>query len=157
MVGLGIVLDYYLSLEREGMDLHVLHSVIELGKDLKRRSLTAKEVKVVLQVLKGLEADGMSLDKLMTAFELVSQLRERGVPPDIEHCESAVSLAVRLLASDIPLSEIEQWLMTRTRSSSKRLASGAWQNGRRGTKLSLGARTVSDVRQISTWTIGPRH
>ncbi len=119
--GLGIVLEYYLSRQREGVDLNALHSVLELGKDLKRRSLTAKEVKVVLQVLKGLEADGMSLDELVAAFELVSQLKERGLSSDMEHCESAVSLAARLLASDIPLSEIEQWLMTRMRSSSTRV------------------------------------
>jgi DNA-binding PadR family transcriptional regulator len=120
--GLGIALDYYLSLERAGLDLDALHSVLELGKDLKRRSLTAKEVKVVLQVLKGLEADGMSLDELVAAYELVSQLKERGVPPDMEHCESAVSLAARLLASKIPVKEIEQWLIARTGVSLKRVA-----------------------------------
>lgn len=119
--GLGIVLEYYLSREREGCDLDVLHSALELGKDLKRRSLTAKEVKVVLQVLKGLEADGISLDDLVAAFELVAQLKERGVPPNMEHCESAISLAGRLLASNIPVKEIEQWLMTRTRSSAGRI------------------------------------
>jgi len=111
--GLGIALDYYLSLEREGFDLDTLHSVLELGKDLKRRNITAKELKAVLGVLKGLEADDMSLDELVAACELVTQLKETGVPPDMEHCESAVSLAARLLASGIPLSEIEQWLLMR--------------------------------------------
>jgi hypothetical protein len=120
--GLGIVLDHYLSLEREGFGLDDLHSAIELGKDLKRRSITAKEIKVVLQVLKGLEAEEMSLDELVAACELVSQLKETGVPPDMEHCEPAVSLAARLLASKIPLSEIDRWLTARTGSSARRVA-----------------------------------
>jgi hypothetical protein len=112
--GLGIVLDYYLSREREGFDLHALHSAIALGKDLKRRSITAKEVKVVLQVLKGLQAEERSLDELVAACELLTQLKDIGVPPDIEQCEPAISLAAQLVASDIPLTEIEQWLIART-------------------------------------------
>ncbi len=120
--GLGIVLDYYLSLERAGFDLDALHSVLELGKDLNRRSITAKEIKVVMGVLKGLEAEEMSLDEFSTACTVVSLLKEAGVSPDIEHCESAVSLAARLLASTIPMSEIEQWLMMRAGSSPHRVA-----------------------------------
>jgi len=120
--GVGIVLDHYLSLEREGFDLDALHSALELGKDLKRRSITAKEIKIVLGVLKGLEAEEMSLDEFSTACTVVSLLKEAGVSPDMEHCESAVNLAARLLASDIPLGEIEQWLMARTGSSPHRVA-----------------------------------
>lgn len=120
----AIVLDYYLSLERRGVDLHDLQSILELSKELKRRSLTAKEVKVVLQVLKGLQAEEKSLDELVAACGLLSELKEAGVPPDMEHCEPAITLAAQLLASNIPLSEIEQWLMVRTGSSSKRLAGG---------------------------------
>ena len=122
--GLGIVLEYYLSREREGVDLDALHSVLELAKDLKRRSLTAKEIKVVMGVLKALDAEAMSVDEFSTAYTVVSLMKEVGMSPDMEYCESAVSLAARLLASDIPLSEIEQWLMTRTRSSSKRVDGG---------------------------------
>ena len=120
--GLGIALEYYLSLEREGFDLDVLHSILELGKDLKRRSITAKEIKVVLGVQKGLEADEMSVDEFSTACTVISPLKEAGVSPDLEHYESAVSLAARLLASNIPLSEIEQWLMMRAGSSPHRVA-----------------------------------
>ena len=129
--GLGIVLDYYLSLERAGLDLDALHSVLELGKDLKRRSIPAKEIKVVLGVLKGLEAENMNLDEFETAWTVVSLLKEAGMPPDLEHCESAVGLAARLLASAIPLSEIEQWLMARTQASPKREAgrNPAWSDG----------------------------
>jgi DNA-binding PadR family transcriptional regulator len=119
--GLGIVLDYYLSREREGMDLHALHSVLELGKDLKRRSIPAKEFKVVMGVLKTLAAEGISLDELSTACTVVSLLKAAGVS-DVEHCESAISMAARLLASKIPVIELEQWLMTRAGSSSKRVA-----------------------------------
>jgi hypothetical protein len=119
--GLGIVLDYYLSLQRAGFDLDALHSVLELGKDLNRRSLAAREIKVVLAVLKWLETEGVSLDELSTACTVVSLLKEAGVCPDMEHCEFAISLAARLLASAIPLSELEQWLMTRTRPSSRRV------------------------------------
>jgi len=75
-----------------------------------------------LGVLKGLEADDMSLDELVAACELVTQLKEIGVPPDMEHCESAVSLAARLLASGIPVIEIEQWMMARMGSSPHRVA-----------------------------------
>lgn len=120
--GLGIVLDYYLSREREGFDLDALHSAIELGKDLKRRNITAKEIKIVLGVLKELAAEEMSLDEFETACTVVTLLKEAGVSPDMQHCESAISLAARLLASDIPLSEIEQWLMKHTGSSSHRIA-----------------------------------
>lgn len=118
--GLGIALDYYLSLEREGLDLSALHSVLELGKDLKRRSITAREVQVVMGVLKGLAAQEMSLDEFETACTVVSLLKGAGVSPDMEHCESAVALAARLLASAIPLNEIEQWLMARTGASPTR-------------------------------------
>ena len=114
--GLGIVLDYYLSRERAGFDLDALHSILELGKDLNRRSIPAKEFKIVMGVLKALEAGAMSLDEFSTACTVVSLLKAAGVSPDIEHCESAVSLAARLLASDIPLSEIEQWLVVRAGS-----------------------------------------
>ena len=117
---LGIALDYYLSLERRGMDLHDLHSILELSKELNRRSLTAKEVKIVLQVLKGLQAEERSLDELVAACGLLSQLKAIGVPPDMEHCESAVTLATQLLASAIPLNEIEQWLMARPGALPKR-------------------------------------
>jgi DNA-binding PadR family transcriptional regulator len=120
--GLGIALDYYMSLEREGLDLDVLHSVLELGKDLKRRNITAKELKTVLGVLKELEAEAMSLDEFSTACTVVSLLKEAGVSPDLEHCQSAVSLAARLLASDIPPREIDQWLMMRAESSPHRVA-----------------------------------
>lgn len=119
--GLGIVLDYYLSLERAGFDLDALHSALELGKDLKRRSITAKEIKVVLGLLKGLAAENMNLDEFETACTVVSLLKEAGVSPDLEHCESAVGLAARLLASAIPLKEIEQWLMARTGASPQRV------------------------------------
>ena len=114
---LGIALEYYLSLERPGLDLNDLHSILELSKDLKRRSLTAKELKNVLQVLKGIEAEEMSLDEFSAACDLVLQLKKTGVPPDMEQCEPILSLATRLLESEIPLSEIDQWLMDRTRSS----------------------------------------
>lgn len=36
-------------------------------------------------------------------------------------------------------------------------AQTAWQNGRGGAKLSLGARTVFDFRQIPTGSVGPSH
>ena len=111
--GLGIVLDYFLSLERRGLDLHDLHSILELGKDLKRRSLPAKEVKVVLNVLKGLEAEEMSVNEFSAACALTSQLKETGLLPDLEQCEPVLSLAARLIASEIPLHEIERWLMVR--------------------------------------------
>ncbi len=120
--GLGIVLEYYLSREREGLDLNALHSILELAKDLKRRSITAKEFKVVMGVLKGLEADEMSLDEFSTACTVVCLLKEAGLSPDLEHCESAVSLAARLLASNVPVKEMEQWLMTRTGSLPHRAA-----------------------------------
>ena len=118
---LGIALEYYLSLERPGLDLNDLHSILELSKDLKRRSLTAKELKNVLQVLKGIEAEEMSLDEFSAACDLVSQLKKTGVPPDMEQCEPVLSLATRLLESEIPLSEIDQWLRARTGSSPRRV------------------------------------
>lgn len=118
---LGIALEYYLSLERPGLDLNDLHSILELSKDLKRRSLTAKELKNVLQVLKGIEAEEMSLDEFSAACDLVSELKKAGVPPDMEQCEPILSLATRLLESEVPLSEIDQWLMDRTRSSPRRV------------------------------------
>jgi len=114
--GLGIVLEYYLSRQREGVDLNALHSVLELAKDLSRRSITAKEFKAVMGVLKGLEADEMSVDEFSTACTVVCLLKEAGLSPDLEHCESAVSLAARLLASNVRVAEIEQWVMTRTGS-----------------------------------------
>jgi hypothetical protein len=119
--GLGIALDHYLSLEREGFDLDDLHSALELGKDLKRRSITAKELKAVLGVLKGLEAEEMSVDEFSAACDLVSQLKKTGVPPDMEQCEPVLSLATRLLESKIPLSEIDRWLMDRSGSSPRRV------------------------------------
>ncbi len=116
---LGIVLDYFLSLERQGLDLHILHSVLQLGKDLKRRSLTAKEVTAVLQVLKGLQAEGLSLNEFPAACALTSGLKASGLTSDMEQYEPAISLAVRLLASGIPLQEIERWLMVRRRRPSQ--------------------------------------
>jgi hypothetical protein len=118
---LGIALEYYLSLERPGLDLNDLHSILELSKDLKRRSLTAKELKNVLQVLKGIEAEEMSVDEFSAACDLVSQLKKTGASPDMEQCEPVLSLATRLLESEIPLSEIDQWLMDRTGSSPRRV------------------------------------
>ena len=119
--GLGIVLDYYLSLERTDLDLNDLHSILELSKDLKRRSLSAKELKNVLQVLKAIEAEEMSSDEFSAAWDLVSQLKKTGLSPDMEQCEPVLSLATRLLESEIPLSEVDQWLMDRTGSSPRRV------------------------------------
>jgi hypothetical protein len=63
-----------------------------------------------------LEADEMSVDEFSTACTVVCLLKEAGLSPDLEHCESAVSLAARLLASNVRVEEIEQWVMTRTGS-----------------------------------------
>jgi hypothetical protein len=115
---LGIVLDYYLSLERPGLDLNDLHSILELSKELKQRSLPVRDVKTTLGVIKVLADQHADLNDFETALQLLPLVSEMGFQRDLEACEPVIRLAGRLLASGVSLLEIEARLTSHQKKNS---------------------------------------
>jgi len=107
---LEIVLNYYIGLNRIGLNLHDLHSILELSKDLQERSIPAKDVRVAMRLRQALRANTLSIEDVDAALMLVPMLAEQGLNAQDDHVETVIRLAARLLSSNRSLTDIEKWL-----------------------------------------------
>jgi hypothetical protein len=108
--GLGIVLDYYLQLRANGHDLHDLHSVLQLSKELRQRDIPVKAVKVAMKFQQAVRDGACTADDFGSALDLLPILHEHGLSPQDDRTETAIQLAARLLQSPRSVTEIEGWL-----------------------------------------------
>ncbi len=108
---LGIVLDYYLSLDREmGYDLHDLHSVLQLSKELGERGISVKDVKAAMKFRQIFRQGDYTSEDFQAALDLLPILHEHGFTVTDDRVETLLGLAAKLLNSDRSLAEFEAWL-----------------------------------------------
>jgi hypothetical protein len=95
--GLGIVLNYYLQLTAKGHNLDDLHSVLQLGKELRQRDIPVKTVKVAMKFQHLIVEGHCTAEEFTSALDLAPVLREHGLVPGDDQTEAAIQLAARLL------------------------------------------------------------
>ncbi|MCM3905670.1 MAG: hypothetical protein ND866_28590 [Pyrinomonadaceae bacterium] len=100
-----------------GRDLHDLHSILELSKDLKVRELPVKSVKLTLQLLAYLKEHQLSFDDFEPAISLLARLHEFGLTAQASEVTRILEVACELVTSGVPSSEVEQWLARRPNAS----------------------------------------
>lgn len=107
---LGIVLDYFRQLRANGHDLHDLHSILQLSKQLRQRDIPVKAVKVAMKFQQAIRDGACTADDFGSALELLPILHEHGLSPGDDQTEAAIQLAAQLLQSQRSLGDIEDWL-----------------------------------------------
>ncbi len=111
---LDVLLDYYKQLERD-TDLNDLHSILRLGKELKLREISAKEVHQYMKLRQALANRDQALNHLEAALEILPALEHAGLTPGSVPETETVHLAARLTASGVTVTEVERWLRHRQR------------------------------------------
>ena len=96
-----------------GRDLHDLHSIVELSKDLKVRELPVKSVKLTLQLLAYLEENQLTFDDFEASVSLLARLHQLGLTSQAPEMTRILDVACELVTSGVPPSEVEQWLAQR--------------------------------------------
>ena len=100
-----------------GRDLHDLHSILELSKDLKVRELPVKSVKLTLQLLAYLKEYQLNFDDFEPAVSLLARLHQVGLTAQASEVTSILEVACELVTSGVPPSEVEKWLAHRPKGS----------------------------------------
>jgi len=100
-----------------GRDLHDLHSILELSKDLKVRELPVKSVKLTLQLLAYLKEYQLNFDDFEPAISLLARLHQVGLTAQASEVTSILEVACELVTSGVPSSDVEQWLAHRPKGS----------------------------------------
>lgn len=99
-----------------GCDLHDLHSILELSKDLRVRELPVKSVKLTLQLLAYLKENQLNDDDFEPAISLLARLHQVGLTAQASEVTSILEVACELVTSGVPPSEVEQWLAQRPKA-----------------------------------------
>src|SRR5262249_45814829 len=109
-----VIIDSHVSSTTSGgRNLHDLHSVVELSKDLKMRELPVKSVKLTLQLLAFLREHELEFDDFEAAVSLLARLQQLGLPTQAPEVTQILGVACELVTSGVPSSEVEQWLAQR--------------------------------------------
>jgi hypothetical protein len=113
---LDVVTDYYhSSMKSLGRDLHDLHSILALSKDLKVRELSVAHVKITLELLAYLEEYQLEFEAFEPAVHLLQRLQEFGLTsapaPDVTRI---LDVAYELVTRGLSPLQMEQWLAQRT-------------------------------------------
>jgi hypothetical protein len=96
---LGIVLDYFRQLRGNGHDLHDLHSILQLSKELRQRDIPVKAVKVAMKFQQAIQDGACTANDFGSALDLLPVLQEHGLSAQDDRTETAIQLAGRLLQS----------------------------------------------------------
>ena len=99
-----------------GRDLHDLHSIVELSKDLKVRELPVKSVNLTLQLLAYLKENRLTFDDFEAALSLLTRLHQFGLTTQAPEVTRILDVASELVTSGVPLMEVEQWLAQRPKA-----------------------------------------
>jgi len=99
-----------------GRDLHDLHSILELSKDLKVRELPVKSVKLTLQFLAYLKEHQLNFDDFEPAISLLARLHQFGLTAQAPEMTRILDVASDLVTSGVPPIEVEQWLAQRPKA-----------------------------------------
>lgn len=100
-----------------GPDLHDLHSIVELSKDLKVRELPVKPVRLTLQLLTFLKESQLEFDDFDAAISLLARLHEFGLTTQAPEVTRILEVASELVTSGVSPIEVEQWLAQRPKAS----------------------------------------
>ena len=136
---LETLLDYYVKVAQStGSTLDDLHSIVELSKELKLRTIPVKDLEILMRLRVGLHEKKLETKDVDPALDLVGILRGYGLTVGTASCEQAIALAARLLTRGVPLPELERRLAilapdrldasTRRRPGTKKAKSTQQQN-----------------------------
>jgi hypothetical protein len=100
-----------------GHDLHDLHSILELSKELKVRELPVKSVNLTLQLLAHLKESQLDFDDFDAALNLLARLHEFGLTTQSPEVTQILEVASELVTSGVSPLEVEQWLAQRPKAS----------------------------------------
>lgn len=99
-----------------GRDLHDLHSIIELSKDLKVRELPVKSVTLTLQLLAYLKENQLTFDNFDAAIGLLARLHQFGLTTQAPEVTHILDVASEFVTSGVSPIDVEQWLAQRPRA-----------------------------------------
>ena len=99
-----------------GRDLHDLHSIVELSKDLKVRELPVKSVNLTLQLLAYLKEYQLTFDDFEAAISLLARLHQFGLTTQAPEVTRILDVASELITSGVSPIEVEQWLAQRAKA-----------------------------------------
>ena len=109
-----VITDYYhSSMTSLGLDLHDLHSILVLSKDLKVRELPVKHVKVTLALLAYLHEHQLEFEAFEPAVHLLQRLQQFGLKADAPDVTRILDVACELVTSGVSPLQVEQWLAQR--------------------------------------------
>ena len=100
----------------KGRDLHDLHSIVELSKDLKVRELPVKSVKLTLQLLAYLEESQLTFDDFEAAMSLLARLHQVGLTVQTLEVTRILDVASELITCGVSPTEVGQWLAQRSKA-----------------------------------------
>ena len=110
-----VITDFYESDTKKsfGMDLHDLHSILALSRDLKVRELPVKHLKVTLELLDYLHKHQLEFEAFEPAVHLLQRLQQFGLTADAPDVTRILDVACELVTSGVSPSQVEQWLAQR--------------------------------------------
>ena len=110
-----VITDFYESDTKKsfGMDLHDLHSILALSRDLKVRELSVKHLKVTLELLDYLHKHQLEFEAFEPAVHLLQRLQQFGLTADAPDVTRILDVACELITSGVSPLQVEQWLAQR--------------------------------------------
>jgi hypothetical protein len=108
---LEVLLEYYVKVaQSKRSTLDDLHSIVELSKELKLRTIPVKDLEILMRLKLGLQEKKLKPTDLDPALDLLGILQAHGLKVGTALCEQAIALAARLLTRGVPLPEMERRL-----------------------------------------------
>jgi len=112
-----VITGYYESAMKSfGAELHDLHSILTLSKDLKMREISVKLVKLTLQLLGFLREHQLDMEHFEAAISLLARLHESGLTSQSPEAGCILDVASELVTSGVPPIEVEEWLAQRLKA-----------------------------------------
>ena len=99
-----------------GRDLHDLHSIVELSKDLKVRELPVKTVKLTLALIAYMREHQLDDADFEAAISLLVRLHQFRLTAQGLEATRILEVASELVTSGVPPIEVEQWLAQRPKA-----------------------------------------